>query len=118
MKNVLFVVCVALLLGCSGQAPESEKSVTADGDRGEAIFVEDFEDGGDKELEVPSEDSLPWSEILAKLEAVGYTQIVDAELEDGVWEVEYVVDGEEHELHVDPMTGEILPEETQEADKD
>lgn len=118
MKNVLFVVCVALLLGCSGQAPESEKSVTTDGDRGEAIFAEDFEDGGVKELEAPPEDALPLSEIIETLKTDGYTKIIDAEFEDGVWEIEYVVDGEEHELHVDPVTGEVLPEETQEADED
>lgn len=118
MKNVLFVVCLALLLGCSGQAPESEKSITTEGDRGETIFVEDFEDEEVKEAEVPPEDALPWSEILAKLEAVGYTQIIDAEFEDGVWEVVTVVDGEEHELHVDPMTGEVLPEQPQETAED
>ncbi len=111
MKNVVFVVCVAMILGCSGQAPEGEQSVTTDGNRGEAIFVEGFEDGGDIELEVPPHDALPLSEIVKQLEDVGYTQIIDVEFEDGVWEVDHVVDGEERELHVDPMTGEILPDE-------
>ena len=68
----------------------------------------------EKELELPPVGALPKSEILAKLEALGYTQIVETEFEDGVWEVEYVVDSEERELLVDPMTGEILPAEDEE----
>jgi hypothetical protein len=115
MKNVLLVVCVALLLGCSGQAPEGENSVTIDGDRPEAIFTENFEDGQETKLQLPPDNALPLSEIIERLETAGYTTIIDAEFEDGVWEIEHVVDGEEHELHVDPVTGEILPAEPRAA---
>ena len=118
MNKVLFALCAALLLGCAGPASESDHPVTIDGDRGEIISIEDFEGQGEEELEIPPEGAPPLSEILAKVEAIGYTQIIDAEFEDGVWEVDYVVEGEEHELHVDPMTGEVLPEETQETDED
>ena len=59
-------------------------------------------------FEIPPEDALPLSDILAKLEGAGYTQIVDAEFEGGVWEVEYVVDGEEHELHVEEVLAYFL----------
>lgn len=111
MRILLSVLFLALLVACGAPAPEGEEAPATDI---EAVEAEDLEVEGEdeeEELEVPPEGALPKSEILAKLEALGTTQIIETEFEDGVWEVEYVVDGEEHELSVDPMTGEILPEE-------
>ena len=116
MRNLLIVLLLALLVACGAPAPEGEEAPATDI---ESVETEDLEVEGEdeeEELEVPPEGALAKSELLAKLEALGYTQIVETEFEDGTWEVEYVVDGEEHELHVDPMTGEILPEEDEEAE--
>ena len=94
---------LALLVGCAAPAP---------------AVVEEIESEEEEVSEIPPEGALPLSVILAKLEGMGYAPIVEAEFEEGAWEVEYVVDGEERELHVDPMTGEILPEQTEEPDDD
>lgn len=108
---IRFAVLVALLVACGAPAPEGEDPVATDVEQAEAEGLEVEGEDEEEEFEVPPEGALPKSEILAKLEALGYTQIVETEFEDGVWEVEYVVDGEEHELNVDPMTGEVLREE-------
>jgi hypothetical protein len=118
LSVLLLTLLLALLVACGAPAPEGEDVATADI---ESVETEDLEVEGEdeeEELEVPPEGALPKSEILAKLEALGYTQIVETEFEDGVWEVEYVADGEEHKLHVDPMTGEILPAEDEEAEEE
>ena len=65
---------------------------------------------------MPPEGALPLSEILARLEAAGHVPIVEIELEDGMWEVEFVVDGEEQELKVDPLTGEIIDDVSSEEE--
>jgi hypothetical protein len=81
--------------------------------------ADEIEGPGDEEvLEIPPEDALPASAILAKLEAQGYAQIIEAEFEDGVWEVTYVRNGEELELNADPITGEVVTEEQEEADEE
>lgn len=118
MRILLSVLLLALLVGCGAPAPTGEEATVTDI---ESIETEDLEVEGEdeeEELEVPPEGALPMSEILARLEALGHTRIVETEFEDGVWEVEYVVDGEEHELLVDPMTGEVLPEEDEEAEEE
>jgi hypothetical protein len=54
---------------------------------------------------------LSLSQVLAKLEALGYTAIGDAERDDGVWEVEATsASGVRVELDVDPVTGQVLRE--------
>ena len=114
-KHLMSICLLALLVACGAPAPEGEEPAATDVELAEA---EDLEaEGDEEETEVPPEGALPKSEILASLEALGYTQIVETEFEDGVWEVEYVVDGEERKLHVDPMTGEILPEEEEEPEE-
>ena len=118
MRSSLSVLLLVLLVACGAPAPEGGDAEATDAEQAETAVLEVEWEDEDEELEVPPEGSLPKSEILAKLEAVGYTQIVETEFEDGAWEVEYVIDGEERELHVDPMTGEILPEEDEEAEDD
>ena len=53
---------------------------------------------------------MPLSEIVASVEVVSHHTITEAEFEDGVWKIEFVMDGEEYELQIDPMTGEALSE--------
>ncbi len=122
MKNLWTVLLATALVACGTPAPEMVEPEAAGDAASETAETEDLEaeDDGEgeegEEVEIPPEGALPKSEILAKLEALGYTGIVETEFEDGAWEVEYVVDGEEHELHVDPMTGEILPAEAEESE--
>ena len=71
----------------------------------------------DEPVEIPPENALPLSEIVALVESMGYTTIVEAEFEDGAWEIEYVSQDEERKILVDPVTGEvltILPDESPE----
>ena len=117
MKNLLFVLVLAGLIACGAPAQEGEESPKAGDPAIETAEVDDLE-GEEEEVEILPEGALPLPEILAKLEALGYTEIVEAEFEDGVWGVEYVVDGQNGEIHVDPMTGEILPEGPEEPDDD
>ena len=120
-KNVLLVLlALFVVVGC---APSQEPEETASAPQStEAISTEDFEEGEveeaeeEEELETPPEGALPLSQILAMLEAGGYLVIIEVEFEDGVWEVEHVVDGEEQEIEVDPMTGEILPDEDDDSE--
>jgi len=42
--------------------------------------------------------------------------VVEAEFEGGVWEIEFVMAGEEHEICIDPMTGESVDAEVEETD--
>jgi len=116
-KNLWSVLLLAFLVACAAPALEGEDPETT----GEAALetaeadvpeAEGEEEG--EEVEIPPEGALPLSEIASQLEAKEYTPIIEAELEDGVWEIEYVVDDEAQELLVDPMTGEILPEESEE----
>ena len=117
IKNVFAVLLLAVLVACGAPAPEGEESAVDDAPM--EMATDDDVEGDDEEdeeetLEIPPEGALPLTEIIAKLEALGHTPIVEIEFEDGVWEIEYVFDGEERELDVDPMTGEILPEDPEE----
>ena len=50
--------------------------------------------------------------VVAHLEALGYTEIDDFDVEDGAYEIEATgPDGEEVEMKLDPMTGEIVESE-------
>jgi hypothetical protein len=118
MKIPMLVLLLAVLVACGGGVPEGRDSVQTDAPM-EPAEVDDLE--GEEEgqvLEVPPEGSLPLSQVLAKLEIAGHTFITEVEFEDGVWEIEYVVGGEEYEILVDPMTGEALADETEETEDD
>jgi len=119
MRILSSVLMLVVLLGCGAHAPEGEESTKTDDASVETRATDELE-GVEEEaaLEAPPEGSVPLAEILAKLEALGYTEIIETDFEDGVWEVDYVADGEEHELLVDPMTGEILPEKPKEFGDD
>lgn len=56
----------------------------------------------------PPKDSLKLSELLRKLEKAGHTDVEDVSFERRYWEVETHRDGEQHELHVDPKTAEVI----------
>ncbi len=60
--------------------------------------------------EAPPPEALPLSELLARLEATGNVRYFDeVDWDDkGHWDIEYVaVGGEEVEIEVDPVTGEL-----------
>ena len=105
MKNPWLPVFVIALcvLGC---APTAEHgAVTESG--GEALYAEDFEDGNEVS-EVPPVGSLPLSEIVASVEVMSHHTITEVEFEDGVWVVEFVMNGEAYEVQIDPLTGEAV----------
>ncbi|MGI9391087.1 MAG: PepSY domain-containing protein [Boseongicola sp.] len=54
-------------------------------------------------------------EIRAKFEAQGYT-VTEIEVEDGEIEVEYVLDGQEYEVTLNPDSGEVLEVELEDDD--
>ncbi|MGI9394908.1 MAG: PepSY domain-containing protein [Boseongicola sp.] len=54
-------------------------------------------------------------EIRAKFEAQGYT-VTEIEVEDDEIEVEYVLDGQEYEVTLNPDTGEVLEVELEDED--
>jgi len=54
--------------------------------------------------------ALPLSTLLSGLEKAGLTMIVDANFDDGVWEVEGLRGNSAVEVHVDPLSGKILTE--------
>jgi uncharacterized membrane protein YkoI len=59
------------------------------------------------------------SEVIQKLEALGYTSIHDVEKDDGVWEVDATSPkGERVELELDPKDGRILRERPDDGDDD
>jgi len=118
MKKLLFVFILAVLVACGAPAPEGEDAPATEDAAMDLVAADEFEGEEEGEVEALPEGALPLQEILAKLEALGYTEIVESEYEDGAWEIEYLVDGEERELLVDPMTGEILPEEAEEPEDD
>ncbi len=60
----------------------------------------------------PARPGLAMAQILASVEAQGYTAVESIEKEDGVWEVEAVSPrGVRVELHLDATDGRILREE-------
>jgi hypothetical protein len=101
-KDVLFGGLLIVMLACGAPHPTG-----TDGARAE----EDV-------LEIPPEGSLLLSEIVASIEVAAHNTIIGAEFEGGVWEVEFVVGGEEFELKIDPMTGEAISDEPERADDD
>jgi len=57
------------------------------------------------------------AEITAALEAQG-AQVLEVEAEDGVIEVEYILEGVEYEAEIDPASGQVIAMEIEEADED
>lgn len=58
--------------------------------------------------ELPPANAKPLSEIVRALEEGGYRHITQVEFEDGEWEIEAQrAGGEEIELRVDPVSGEV-----------
>jgi hypothetical protein len=116
MKSLLLVLMLAVLVGCGAPAPESEEPVTTDEAVTETPMADELDVDQEEESESPPEGALRLEEILAKLDAEGITDVVDTDFRGGMWEIEYMDDGEERELRVDPMTGEIFPVEPEESD--
>jgi len=56
----------------------------------------------------PPRDAQPLSQILHALLDAGYTQIHDVSLERRYWEIEAFRQRSQRELHVHPVTGEII----------
>lgn len=102
MRALFCAVGVVFLVACAAPAPgtgdQTDQGSLAEGHGGEAEV-----------MEIPPVDAIPLSEIIASIEVPNHIHVVEAEFEDGVWEIEYVMAGEEHELQIDPMTGESLP---------
>ena len=116
-KDLWSVLLLAFLVACAMPASEGEDPGATEDAALETAEADDPETEGEEEgegVEVPPEGALPLSVLASRLEAKEYTPIIEAEFEDGVWEIEYVVDDEAQELLVDPMTGEILPEGSEE----
>ena len=110
MKNIVTVIVLTALLGCG--APESVDHDTTASDKAPEVETEAEElEEEDEVLEIPPEGSKPLSEIIASVEVPGHLHIIEVEFEDGVWEIEYVMEGEEHELLIDPITGEAVEED-------
>lgn len=60
---------------------------------------------------VPAADMRDASEVLKTLSAAGYLEVRDVEYDDGLWEAEVLrADGRWGEVHVDPLSGEVLDE--------
>jgi uncharacterized membrane protein YkoI len=57
--------------------------------------------------EKPAREFKPLDEIVESLEKSGYT-IVEAEIDDGHWEVDVQKGEESYELHIDPATGKTI----------
>ena len=116
-KNVLFGVLLIVMVACG--APQSDRPdssgtnvPTADKAGFEEIDIDD------EDFDVPPENALLLSEILASIEVAGHNAITGVEFKDGVWEVEFVVGDEKFEIEIDPMTGEALSDEPERADDD
>lgn len=57
----------------------------------------------------PPKDAMPLSKLLQRiLDNTSYTEIDDVSFERRYWEVEVYKDGQEHELHVDPVTAKVV----------
>lgn len=68
------------------------------------ILSEHRDDSGPR----PPQDGLVLSELLAKLADAGHTGIEEVSFERRYWEVELRRDNEKRELHVHPVTGEVI----------
>jgi hypothetical protein len=55
----------------------------------------------------PPPNSKPLSQVAAAVERAGYSPIVEADFDNGSWEIEAYQGETKYELRVDPMSGEI-----------
>lgn len=53
---------------------------------------------------------LPLSDILTRVQQSGLTDVVEADYDDGIWEIEGFRNGAGVEIHVHPVTGKVLSE--------
>lgn len=109
MRPLWWLVLATLLAGCAGQQG-------SDADDGSPTVEQDGSELESEERalpEAPPDGALPLSEIVAALEVAGIGPIVEIELEGGLWEVEHLVGGDEEKLLVDPVTGEVVEESTE-----
>lgn len=61
--------------------------------------------------ETPPANAKPLSSIIKAVEDRGLKTITEIEFEDGKWEIEvHQANGKETEIHVDPVSGQIVPE--------
>jgi uncharacterized membrane protein YkoI len=61
--------------------------------------------------ETPPPNAKPLSTIIKTVEDRGYGTITEVEFEDGKWEIEvHKTGGKEAEIHVDAISGQIMPE--------
>ena len=58
--------------------------------------------------ELPPAGAKPLSEIVKSVEDKGYFPVTEAEMENGVWEIEAYKDNQERDLRVDPISAEII----------
>jgi hypothetical protein len=56
----------------------------------------------------PQQEAMKLSKVLLALENAGHSNIEEISFERRYWEVESIVHGAEQELHVDPVTAEII----------
>lgn len=57
----------------------------------------------------PPQNAMPLSKVLQKIvDDTGYSDIDDVSFERRYWEVEVYRDGQQHELHVDPVTAKVV----------
>jgi hypothetical protein len=61
--------------------------------------------------EKPPADAAPLSEIIKSLEDKGYSPVTDVSIDDDAWEIEAYKDGEERELKVDPVSGQVISDQ-------
>ena len=105
IKKLATFLASSCLLATAGFAQDnqsiSEEVKTQANEAAEVMFVEVYGD------EVPA--YMTASEAIARIEAMGYTNIHEFDVEWGVYEVEaYAPDGNEVEIEFDPVTGAIL----------
>lgn len=77
--------------------------LTVDPDSGE-ILSEHRDDSEPR----PAQDAKPLSDILRLLAKAGFDDVDDASFERRYWEFEVYRQDGEHEIHVDPTTGEVV----------
>lgn len=66
-------------------------------------------------VDVPASGAKPLSEILGTLDKGGLRSVTEVSFDNGVWEVEGIRDGRPVELHIDPLTSQIINERADEA---
>lgn len=82
---------------------EAETEAAEETETGEP---EDEED--EAAAEPPPEGALPLSGVLTFVETKQCVPVFEVELEEGVWDIDCLREGEPWELEIDPLTGEIL----------